>query len=241
MGCLHRASPRLRSPIYRTFGAQSATATAISGSDRNDIFRNPVRQHRLPSEHRDSLEQLRQSPWSNSPSYPTSADRPCRLSNGNKVDPSVHSCPFRIFRLQQIPDISHTYGKVALQCGPLVYVMEQINQDGSALSGLSIGPLGRSAAEMNKNVLASTTPLKFGVNAAEKSVIEEPPGQPFAWPLTRTQSPVLLNLTLYVSVANREPCPTEVWIPAALNNRYSGGPATASLYCIDSPFNMNNR
>ncbi len=124
------------------------------------------------------------------------------------------------FALQNIPVVSNpriadTYGKVAMQRGPLVYAMEQLDQGGSNLSDLFIRPSGSGAAEVKKDLLGGVTVLKFSGFAAEKPIVEEPLYQPYSASLARIKRPVTLNLVPYYSVGNREPSPMEVWIPAA--------------------------
>lgn len=143
------------------------------------------------------------------------------------------------FPLQNIPVVSNprvsdTYGKVAIQRGPLIYAAEQLDQGGSSLGDLSIRPLGPSTAEMKKDVLGGVVVLKFPGFIAEKSNVEEPLYASLPASSSRAKRPVSLNLIPYYCVGNREPSPMEVWIPAApsktdLTSSGVGGDANGSV------------
>ena len=125
------------------------------------------------------------------------------------------------FPLQNIPVVSNprvsdTYGKVAMQRGPLIYALEQLDQGGLNLADLFVRPTGSGSSEMRKDLLGGVTTLKFTGFAAEKSIVEEPLYQPYASSISRPKRPVSLNLIPFYSVGNREPSAMEVWIPAAL-------------------------
>jgi DUF1680 family protein len=111
------------------------------------------------------------------------------------------------------PRVSDTFGRVAIQRGPLVYAAEQLDQPGVALSDVSIRLNGPSTSETRHDLLGGITTLKFLGQAAEKSNVEESLYQPLAALNSRTKRPVTVTLIPFYAVGNREPSPMEVWLP----------------------------
>jgi DUF1680 family protein len=111
--------------------------------------------------------------------------------------------------------VSDTYGKAAVQRGPLVYALEQIDQGGVALGDLFIRPGGPGTAEVKKDLLGGVTVLKLSGLAAEKSYMDEPLYQPLANLASSSKRPVTLTLIPYYAIGNRELTPMEVWVPIA--------------------------
>jgi len=111
------------------------------------------------------------------------------------------------------PHVSDTFGRVAIQRGPLVYAAEQLDQAGIALSDLSIRPNGPSTTETRHDLLGGVTTLKFPGQAAEKTNVEESLYQPLSAVSSRAKRPGTVTLIPFYAIGNREPSPMEVWIP----------------------------
>ncbi len=123
------------------------------------------------------------------------------------------------FPMQPTPLVSNarvteTYGRVAMERGPLIYALEQMDQNGTALGDIFIRPSGAMTAEMRKDLLGGVTVLKVSGQAAERGLGEELPlYQPLATALAHTKRPVTLTFIPYYAMGNREPTPMEVWVP----------------------------
>jgi DUF1680 family protein len=111
------------------------------------------------------------------------------------------------------PRVADTYGRIAMQRGPLIYALEQMDQGGVALSDLFFRPNGSSTLDVRKDLLGGVTLLKANGAAAEKAIGDEPLYQPLAAAATRPKRPVMLTFIPYYAMANREPTPMEVWVP----------------------------
>lgn len=121
------------------------------------------------------------------------------------------------------PRVTDTYGRVALQRGPLVYALEQLDQGGLALSDLFIRPATPITVESRRDLLGGITVLKISGQAAERSISEEPLYQPLAATANRAKRLITLTFIPYYAIGNREPSPMEVWVPAAKDAFVSGG------------------
>ncbi len=122
------------------------------------------------------------------------------------------------FPLQPIPTVSNprvadTYGRLAMQRGPLVYTLEQIDQNGTALGDIFVRPSGTNVPEVRKDLLGGITVLKVSGQAAEKSLGEEPLYEPLGTAINRVKRPITLTFIPYYCMGNREPTPMEVWVP----------------------------
>lgn len=122
--------------------------------------------------------------------------------------------------------VSDTYGKTAMQRGPLVYALEQMDQGGIALGDLFVRPSGPGTAETKKDLLGGVTVLKLSGLAAERSYVDEPLYQPLATLSGSSKRPVTLTLIPYYAIGNRELTPMEVWVPIA---RWETAVSTAAL------------
>jgi uncharacterized protein len=109
--------------------------------------------------------------------------------------------------------VGDTFGRVAIQRGPIVYAAEQLDQSGAALSDLSIRPSGPSTSEIRHDLLGGITTLKFPGQVAEKAYVDESLYQPWAAVNSRAKRPVTVTLIPFYTVGNREPSPMEVWLP----------------------------
>ena len=111
------------------------------------------------------------------------------------------------------PRVHDDYGRIALQRGPLVYALEQIDQNGAALGDLFLRSGSPVSVEPRKDLLGGVTILKYPGQVAEKSLGEEPLYQPQSVTANRAKRPATLTFIPYYAVGNREPTPMEVWVP----------------------------
>jgi DUF1680 family protein len=114
------------------------------------------------------------------------------------------------------PRVADTYGRVAVARGPLVYALEQIDQNGAALGDIFLRPASTITTEARKDVLNGVTLLKTSGQVAEKSLGGEELYQPLTSTLNRSKRPITLTFIPYYAVGNREPTPMEVWVPIPL-------------------------
>ncbi len=154
---------------------------------------------------------------------PTNAKRGSYLAlsrNWKQGDSVVLTLGLQTVPMASNPRVPDTYGKVALQRGPLVYAMEQMDQGGISLGDLFIRPAGSGAVEVRKDLLGNVTLLKFSGLAAERSYVDEPLYQPLGSFFGHAKRPVTLTLIPYYAIGNRELTPMEVWIPVARSEGY---------------------
>lgn len=111
------------------------------------------------------------------------------------------------------PRVTDEYGRIALQRGPLVYALEQIDQSGATLPEIFYRTSTSITSEMRKDLLGGITVLKVSAQAAEKPLGGEPLYEPLSAVLNRPKRPVNLTFIPYYAIANREPTPMEVWVP----------------------------
>jgi uncharacterized protein len=135
------------------------------------------------------------------------------------------SLPLQVIPTVANPRASDLYGRLAMQRGPLVYALEQMDQNGIALGDIFVRPNGQSAAEPRKEMLGGVTVLKVSGQAAEKSLGEEPLYEPLATAINRAKRPITLTFIPYYAIANREPTPMEVWVPIS---RFDAAAASTS-------------
>ena len=113
------------------------------------------------------------------------------------------------------PRVADDYGRVAVQRGPLVYALEQIDQNGALLSDLFFRAAAPITPESKKDTLGGVTLLKSPGLVAEKPLGEEPLYEPLSIAATRAKRSATLTFIPYYAIGNREPTPMEVWIPMA--------------------------
>jgi DUF1680 family protein len=123
------------------------------------------------------------------------------------------------------PRVADLYGRLAMQRGPLVYTLEQIDQNGVPLGDIFVRPNGQSTAEPRKELLGGVTVLKVSGQVAEKPLVEEPLYEPLATAINRAKRPITLTYIPYYAMGNREPTPMEVWVPMS---RSDAGAASIS-------------
>jgi len=111
------------------------------------------------------------------------------------------------------PRSADTYGRIAMQRGPLIYALEQMDQGGSALADVFVRPGVLGTVESRKDLLGGISVLKLSGQVAEKSTGDEPLYLPL--PIANARAKRLLPLTFipYYAIGNRENTPMEVWVP----------------------------
>jgi DUF1680 family protein len=127
------------------------------------------------------------------------------------------------------PRVTEEYGRIALQRGPLVYALEQIDQSGAALGDVFYRTSTSITPEVRKDLLGGITVLKVSGQAAEKSLGDEPLYEPLSSVLNRPKRPVNLTFIPYYAIGNREPTPMEVWVPISKFDPAASSASAAGL------------
>jgi hypothetical protein len=125
------------------------------------------------------------------------------------------SFPMQPVMMASNPRVTDDYGRTAMQRGPLVYALEQIDQAGAALADVFVRPNGAVQTDTRRDLLGGITVLKVSGQAAERSVSEEPLYEPLPISMSRPKRLITLTFIPYYAIANREPTPMEVWVPLA--------------------------
>lgn len=123
--------------------------------------------------------------------------------------------PLQTLMMSANPRLTDDYGRVAVQRGPLVYALEQIDQNGLVLSDVFLKGSSTFTVESRKDLLGGISTLKVSALSAEKSVGDEPLYQPYGSAASRTKHMVNLTFIPYYTVGNRESTPMEVWVPVS--------------------------
>jgi DUF1680 family protein len=113
------------------------------------------------------------------------------------------------------PRLADNTGRVAVQRGPVVYCMEQLDQPhGVALSDVSVNLKQKSTfqAEHKSDLLDGVTVLHHNGEAYEVSSSEEPL-YPLASSVPAKTKPEDLTLIPYYAWANRDATAMQVWVP----------------------------
>jgi DUF1680 family protein len=113
------------------------------------------------------------------------------------------------------PRVTDDYGRVAIQRGPLVYVLEQLDQNGIAIPDVFLKAGATFSVDYRKDVLGGIAELKVSGLAAERSVGDEPLYRAYGSGANRPKHMVNLTFIPYYTVGNREPSPFEVWVPVS--------------------------
>ncbi len=129
---------------------------------------------------------------------------------GDKVDLHFDVTPKL---LTSNPQVTENSGKVAIQRGPLVYCMEQIDEPGALADLLLAKPAAAFASDSRTDLLGGITVLKHAGAAYVRSVTDLPLYESLDKAEARKTSPAELTLIPYYTWANRERTPMEVWIP----------------------------
>jgi DUF1680 family protein len=119
------------------------------------------------------------------------------------------------------PRVADTYGRLAMQRGPLVYALEQMDQGGAPLSDIFVRSNGTAASEMRKDLLGGVAVIKASGQVAERSLGDEPLYEPLTNAMARAKRPVTLTFIPYYAIGNRDPTPMEVWVPISRFNSAS--------------------
>jgi len=139
----------------------------------------------------------------------------------NPGDSVSLSLPMQPVAMAANPRLTDTYGRVAMQRGPLVYALEQMDQAGIALGDVFVRPAGTIVAEPRRDLLGGVTVLKISGQAAERSISEEPLYQPLTAMMNRAKRLVTLTFIPYYAIGNRDPNPMEVWVPVTRDSLVS--------------------
>jgi len=173
----------------------------------------------------------------NAQSIPTSGFRRgsyIAISRGwNPGDTITLSFPMQPVPMVANPRVTDDYGRTALQRGPLIYALEQVDQNGTPLGDIFFRPSAPITAEARKDLLGGVTVLKSGGLAAEKSLGDEPLYEPMPTSGGRIKRPINLTFIPYYTIGNREPTPMEVWVPVS---RFDGPPTAQTAGNLEHHF-----
>lgn len=128
-------------------------------------------------------------------------------------DVIVLTLPMQAVPMAANPRVASDYGRVAIKRGPLVYSLEQMDQNGAALGDLFVKTSSTAVLEQRKDLLGGITVLKVPGLVAERSLGDELLYQPLTSMVMLAKRPVTLTFIPYYAFANREPTPMEVWVP----------------------------
>jgi DUF1680 family protein len=122
------------------------------------------------------------------------------------------------------PLVSADYGRVAVQRGPLVYCLEQVDQEdrGSIFDfslSASAAPSWGFTSEFRPDILGGIMVLKHQGLATAKPLSEEPLYHAFDKAPRNQEKEVDLTFIPYYAWANRLPGAMEVWIPYATGGK----------------------
>src|SRR5579875_2349134 len=141
--------------------------------------------------------------------------------------------PMQPVQMVANPRVADTYGRLAMQRGPLVYALEQIDQGGAALSDIFVRASAVPIAETRKDLLGGITVLKVPGQVAEKPLGEEPLYQPLTAAFGQPKRPAMLTFIPYYVIGNRDPTPMEVWVPIS---RFDSSGTTSAGVAARSSF-----
>jgi uncharacterized protein len=137
-----------------------------------------------------------------------------RWAAGDQIQVQFNMTPQVLSANPQLADDS---GRVAIQRGPLVYCLEQLDQKGVAsLSDVAV-VLGRNPGsefrpEFQRDLLGGITVLRHEGALTQKKLSEEPLYQLFEPLSQQSTHPTTLTLIPYYAWANREPSAMQLWI-----------------------------
>jgi DUF1680 family protein len=111
------------------------------------------------------------------------------------------------------PQVIEDNGKVAVQRGPLVYCMEQLDELGEIGDLLLTKAKSGFNADYKADLLGGILVLKHPGEEYQPSLSTEPLYEPLDESGARKTKPVELTFIPYYAWANRERTPMEVWVP----------------------------
>jgi DUF1680 family protein len=114
------------------------------------------------------------------------------------------------------PLVTEDAGKVAVQRGPLIYCLEQPDQQAPVADVLLAKVSAPFAEEQKRDLLGGIVMLTHAGAAYRKPLESEPLYEPAALSRGHTTKPVELRFIPYYAWSNREPGAMAVWVPAPL-------------------------
>ena len=118
------------------------------------------------------------------------------------------------------PRLKENTGRVAVEMGPLLYCMEQTDQQGvPSLHDAALLPEGGFRTVMRPDLLGGLVLLQRKGVVYDKPLSEEPLYQTLGQSRPRATRPVTLNLIPYYAFANRGPTEMQVWLRSAPASR----------------------
>ena len=109
--------------------------------------------------------------------------------------------------------IDDVRGCVAIQRGPLVFAVEQVDQaDGVVVDDLRLDPGGTTAAEHRRDLLSGVTVVS-ALGRATRHVAGDWPYRPAGEARAAEGTDVEITAVPYFAWANRGPAPMRVWLP----------------------------
>jgi len=143
----------------------------------------------------------------------------------NAGDTVTLNLPLQTLMMSANPRLTDDYGRVAVQRGPLVYALEQIDQNGIAVADVFLKGSSTFSVDYRKDLLGGIAELKVSGFVAERSVGDEPLYQPYSAGASRPKHMVNLTFIPYYTIGNRESTPMEVWVPMSRSEQTisSGG------------------
>jgi len=121
--------------------------------------------------------------------------------------------PLQTVLMSANPRLTDDFGRVAVQRGPLVYALEQTDQNGIAIADVFLKASNAFSVDFRKDFLGGVAALKVSGLVAERSMGDEPLYQPFTGGGTRPKRMVTLTFIPYYAIGNRDNTPMEVWVP----------------------------
>ncbi len=138
------------------------------------------------------------------------------------------SLPLQTILMTANPRLTDDYGRVAVQRGPLVYALEQIDQSGAAISDIFLRPNSPFTVDFKKDLLGGVALLKVPGLLAERSVGDEPLYQSYAAGAGRSKRVANLTFIPYYAIGSREPTPMEVWVPISRSDAVVSSASSAN-------------
>jgi DUF1680 family protein len=111
------------------------------------------------------------------------------------------------------PRLKEDTGRVAVEMGPLVYCLEQADQQGvPSLHDAALVPKGDFRAITRPDLLGGIVLLQHQAVVYDQPLSQEPLYQTLGQSRPRATRPVTLNLIPYYAFANRGPTEMQVWL-----------------------------